>query len=462
MPRFLDVTDMQAARDALGVDAGTLNVTAVKTAGYSAAVGEIVPADATAGGFTITLPEAPADGSRIIVKKLDDTANTVLVQRTGADVFNQAGGPSALQLSKPSQSAVLRYGDGVWHVVSNSYGPSVFDDDFAPKLSDRILDVNGNRVIGLGATTNGVNYVKISNNIASASPPVIEVVGPGANIPLRLQAKSSSVQNYTLATTATFAADGPGGSIVHNITSKGPLGSVRANNVVICDVSTAQTLTGKTLSAAQLTGATAVAQSGTLAVYNSADQTTNYERFRAYWDSNVLWILSENGGSGTRREMRIGNGGAVINLPGGPSSNGAASVNCTNTGSPGVVQFKVYGGMGASSGIQYGVVVSPTMSQTGTGGYTALLINPAETSNTGTGAKLLVDAQVGGTTKFKVSNTGAVSVSGTAATISSGTGTPEGAVTAVVGSLYTDTSGGAGSTLYVKESGSGNTGWVAK
>jgi hypothetical protein len=43
-----------------------------------------------------------------------------------------------------------------------------------------------------------------------------------------------------------------------------------------------------------------------------------------------------------------------------------------------------------------------------------------------------------------------------------GAGTPEGAVTAPVGSLYTNTSGGANTTLYVKESGAGNTGWVAK
>jgi hypothetical protein len=43
-----------------------------------------------------------------------------------------------------------------------------------------------------------------------------------------------------------------------------------------------------------------------------------------------------------------------------------------------------------------------------------------------------------------------------------GAGTPEGAVTAPVGSMYTDTTGGAGTTLYVKESGAGNTGWVGK
>lgn len=43
-----------------------------------------------------------------------------------------------------------------------------------------------------------------------------------------------------------------------------------------------------------------------------------------------------------------------------------------------------------------------------------------------------------------------------------GAGTPEGAVTAPVGTLFCRTDGGAGTTLYVKESGSGNTGWVGK
>lgn len=44
----------------------------------------------------------------------------------------------------------------------------------------------------------------------------------------------------------------------------------------------------------------------------------------------------------------------------------------------------------------------------------------------------------------------------------SGAGSPEGVVLAPVGSLYSRTDGGAGTTLYVKESGTGNTGWVAK
>lgn len=42
------------------------------------------------------------------------------------------------------------------------------------------------------------------------------------------------------------------------------------------------------------------------------------------------------------------------------------------------------------------------------------------------------------------------------------TGTPEGSVTAPVGSMALRSDGGAGTTLYVKETGTGNTGWAAK
>lgn len=47
--------------------------------------------------------------------------------------------------------------------------------------------------------------------------------------------------------------------------------------------------------------------------------------------------------------------------------------------------------------------------------------------------------------------------------IYSGQGTPEGVVVADRGVMYLRTDGGAGTTLYIKESGDGtNTGWVAK
>lgn len=43
-----------------------------------------------------------------------------------------------------------------------------------------------------------------------------------------------------------------------------------------------------------------------------------------------------------------------------------------------------------------------------------------------------------------------------------GPGTPEGVVTAAPGAVFLRSNGGAGTTFYVKESGTGNTGWVGK
>lgn len=50
---------------------------------------------------------------------------------------------------------------------------------------------------------------------------------------------------------------------------------------------------------------------------------------------------------------------------------------------------------------------------------------------------------------------------GTLKDVIRGTSYPEGTVTAPVGTIYIRSDGGYASTLYVKESGAGNTGWVA-
>ena len=45
--------------------------------------------------------------------------------------------------------------------------------------------------------------------------------------------------------------------------------------------------------------------------------------------------------------------------------------------------------------------------------------------------------------------------------IVTGAGSPESVVTAAVGSLYLRTDGAASTTVYIKTSGSGSTGWTA-
>lgn len=69
---------------------------------------------------------------------------------------------------------------------------------------------------------------------------------------------------------------------------------------------------------------------------------------------------------------------------------------------------------------------------------------------------------------FEVLADGGINVTGNYVSMGNGcfwysaAGSPEGVVTGPVGSLYTRTDGGATTTLYVKTSGTGNTGWTAK
>jgi hypothetical protein len=65
-------------------------------------------------------------------------------------------------------------------------------------------------------------------------------------------------------------------------------------------------------------------------------------------------------------------------------------------------------------------------------------------------------------TGVEIYNAKLLDVSSLAQKVLSGAGSPETVVSADVGALYLRTDGGASTTLYVKESGTGNTGWVAK
>lgn len=68
-------------------------------------------------------------------------------------------------------------------------------------------------------------------------------------------------------------------------------------------------------------------------------------------------------------------------------------------------------GLTASSGVQTPFLVNPTINQTSTAGYSAVLVNVTE-SATGSGAKNLFHGQIAGVDKFSVSNTGLVTAAG--------------------------------------------------
>ena len=139
-------------------------------------------------------------------------------------------------------------------------------------------------------------------------------------------------------------------------------------------------------------------------LYNTSDQTTNYERVRHYWSSNVYTISSDVGGTGTVRPIRIISGNATFGI--NESTQSLVFTRTTPSTVPTLFDLTTAGtGLSGTSSSQYGMRINPTINQSSTAGYTMLLINPTE-SATGSGAKLLADFQLGGTTKLNIDNAG--------------------------------------------------------
>jgi len=142
-----------------------------------------------------------------------------------------------------------------------------------------------------------------------------------------------------------------------------------------------------------------------ITLYNTADQTTNFERARHHWTSNIYTIAAEQGGTGSNRAIRLSTINGSFYLQVNNSSPSGMVIVSGTTGVADSIGFVVNNTSTASSGVSVGANIIPVVNQSGTAGYTALLINSTETA-TGSGAKNLIDAQVGGTSRFTIDNAG--------------------------------------------------------
>jgi len=99
---------------AVATIAGALVPTATKTTAYTAAVGELVQADVTSAGFTVTLPAAPAIGALVGVKNVTPSvANTLTIAASGGGLID---GDATATTNVP------KYGGGVFqHLGSNNW-----------------------------------------------------------------------------------------------------------------------------------------------------------------------------------------------------------------------------------------------------------------------------------------------------------------------------------------------------
>lgn len=154
-----------------------------------------------------------------------------------------------------------------------------------------------------------------------------------------------------------------------------------------------------------------------ITLYNTADQTTNYERFRIYWNSNIINIKGESNGTGVIRPIQIQAANSTFVNIGNSNILGAFNVN-KDSQSPTTSIFGVTGTFTNSSGTPSIASFLNSLNQSGTAGYRGIWVSPYEQA-TGSGPKLLMDLGLNSaangagthTSKFSVDNTGVVSIS---------------------------------------------------
>lgn len=156
--------------------------------------------------------------------------------------------------------------------------------------------------------------------------------------------------------------------------------------------------TAQTWSAAQ-----SIAVGGTINLFNTADQTTNYERLTLDWSGNVVRFFTAAGGTGAQRDLRIGQStGAYLNV----SQNYprfTATTNGTIAGTGNL--FQIGTTSTASSGTYNGLAIVNTYQQSSTAGGVDFLIDRTNTS-VGSGSQYLIIGKVAGSAVFRVDPTG--------------------------------------------------------
>lgn len=198
-----NATAAAAAQTTANAASPAMIVTPVKTTTYTALANQLIPADATSAPFTITLPTAPADKTRVTVKKIDASTNLVTVAAAGSDVFNVAAGVTTKTLTLLNQAATYQYATtgAIWYASSDDIPLSGLDARF---LTPTVA--NSTYVTLLTCTGAGDETAKINAWLAASTPlGVKKLVGP-PSISTPLVVPSNTYLDATTATVTLLAA----------------------------------------------------------------------------------------------------------------------------------------------------------------------------------------------------------------------------------------------------------------
>lgn len=122
----LDATTKADTAQANAIAAVTLATTGTKNGSYTATANQIVPCDASAGAFAITLPAASVAGQQVVVKKIDSSTSAVTVQRSGSDTINSASTSVSLALAGEAFTFTSS-GSGMWTISAGQKTLSSLD-----------------------------------------------------------------------------------------------------------------------------------------------------------------------------------------------------------------------------------------------------------------------------------------------------------------------------------------------
>lgn len=284
--------------------------------------------------------------------------------------------------------------------------------------------------LALGGATIGSNALAVTGTAAISGTTQIggATVSAGMTTPL-LVAKALSAadaidwQNSSAVNIGAIGADSSNNGQV-NIKDNGA--NPRLTLGVSGGVSSVNFKTGGSLNAFITQAGAASLQLGAIDIDTApVAQTLRSQGALTGGTNNVAganWTFIASPGKGT------GEGGSFIfqtapaggsgNTPNAPATVLTLAGNGTSTFTGPVIvtnsvaasgPLTINGNVTGSSGTPNSAVITPTIIQSGTAGYTALLVNPTE-SSTGSGSKLLQDWQVGGVTKASMDRTGALTL----------------------------------------------------
>ncbi len=158
-------------------------------------------------------------------------------------------------------------------------------------------------------------------------------------------------------------------------------------------------------------------------------------------------------------------GGATIDAASGVVPLAVANANTAQTASPNNISSSITGTYNCTASLRQAIAVVGSSTATRSSGANDLENYGGVFSASGGQVNNALQTN-SGNNLFNVTDSVSAFIRGirhgslTGPFASSGSGTPEGAVTAPVGSIFYRTDGSAGLATYIKNSGSGNTGWV--